>query len=191
VSTEAPFEPILHANIVGVFNLYEAARKHGVKRIVFASSNHVTGFYRQDQTIDTRVPVRPDGYYGLSKAFGENLAQFYFDRYGIETVSLRIGSSFAEPKDRRMLATFLSFDDLERLVIASLSAPTVAHTVIYGVSDNDLTWWDNTPARHVGYRPLDSSETFRAAIEARQPSIDPTQPAAVHQGGGFVTQGPF
>ena len=191
ISTENAFEPILEANIRGAFHIYEGARIHGTKRIVFASSNHVTGFYKQSQTIDTTVPVRPDGYYGLSKAFGENLAQFYFDRYGIETVSLRIGSSFAEPKDRRMLATFLSFDDLERLVIASLSAPAVAHTVIYGMSDNDLTWWDNTPARHVGYRPLDSSEPFRAAVEARQPTIDTTQPAAVHQGGGFVTQGPF
>ena len=93
------------------YNLYEAARKHGVKRIVFASSNHVTGFYRQDEVISPHDPMRPDGFYGLSKAFGENLAQLYLDRYGIETVSLRIGSSFAEPKDRRMLATWMSFDD--------------------------------------------------------------------------------
>jgi uronate dehydrogenase len=99
VSVEGPFEPILQANIIGTFNLYEAARKHHVRRVVFASSNHVTGFYRQDSVIDTRAPVRPDGYYGISKAFGENIAQFYFDRYGVETVSLRIGSSFPEPKD--------------------------------------------------------------------------------------------
>jgi uronate dehydrogenase len=90
-----------------------------------------------------------------------------------------------------MLATFLSFDDLERLVLASLSAPVVGHTVIYGMSDNPLTWWDNTPAHHIGYRPRDSSEPFRPAVEARQPKIDPTQPAALYQGGGFVTKGPF
>ena len=191
VSVEGPFEPILQANIVGAYNLYEAARQHGVKRIVFASSNHVTGFYKQSETIDARMPVRPDGHYGLSKAFGENLAQFYFDRYGVETVSVRIGSSFAEPRDRRMLATYLSFDDLERLVVASLTAPVVGHTVIYGMSDNTTTWWDNTPARHIGYRPQDSSEPFRAAAEARQPTIDLTQPAARLQGGGFCTQGPF
>ena len=191
VSVEGPFEPILEANIVGVFHLYEAARIQGVKRIVFASSNHVTGFYKQSQTIDASMPVRPDGNYGVSKAFGENLAQFYFDRYGLETVSLRIGSSFAEPADRRMLATYLSFDDLERLVVASLTAPVVGHSIIYGMSDNSLTWWDNTPARHIGYRPQDSSEPFRAAIEARQPKIDFTQPAALHQGGGFVTKGPY
>ena len=118
--------------------------------------------------------MRPDGHYGLSKAFGENLSRFYFDRYGIETVCLRIGSSFPEPKDRRMLATWLSYDDLERLVVASLTTPVVGHSVVYGVSDNARTWWDNTPARHLGFRPQDSSEPFRAAIEARQPALDRT-----------------
>jgi len=191
ISVEGPFEPILQANIVGVYNLYEAARRHGVRRIVFASSNHVTGFYRQDEVVDPRAPMRPDGYYGLSKAFGENLSRFYFDRYGIETVCLRIGSSFPEPKDRRMLATWLSFDDLERLVVASLTAPVVGHSVIYGMSDNAVTWWDNTPARHVGYRPQDSSEPFRAAVEARQPHLDLDDPTVVRQGGGFVVKGPY
>jgi uronate dehydrogenase len=191
VSVEGPFEPILQANIVGVYNLYEAARRHRVKRIVFASSNHVTGFYRQDEVIDPRMPVRPDGYYGLSKAFGENLSRFYFDRYGIESVCLRIGSSFPEPKDRRMLATWLSFDDLERLVVASLMAPVVGHTIVYGMSDNATTWWDNTPARHIGYRPQDSSEPFRASREAAQPTLDREDPAVTYQGGAFVRTGPF
>ena len=191
ISVEGPFEPILQANIVGAYNLYEAARRHGVKRVVFASSNHVTGFYRQDEVIDSGAPMRPDGHYGLSKAFGENLAQYYFDRYGVETVSVRIGSSFPEPKDRRMLATWLSYDDLERLVVAALGAPLVGHTVIYGMSDNSTVWWDNTLARHVGYRPRDSSEPFRAAAEARQPHIDHGDRAALCQGGGFVTKGPY
>jgi len=191
ISTEGPFAPIVQANIVGVWNLYEAARRHGVRRIVFASSNHVTGFYRQDEVVSPLDPMRPDGHYGLSKAFGENLSRFYFDRYGIETVCLRIGSSFPAPKDRRMLATYLSYDDLERLVVASLTAPVVGHSVVYGVSDNARTWWDNTAARHLGFRPHDSSEPFRAAIEARQPPADPGDPAARFQGGAFVAQGPF
>lgn len=191
VSTEQPFEPILQANIIGAYHLYEAARVHGVKRIVFASSNHVTGFYRQDEVLDARAPLRPDGLYGLSKAFGENLAQFYFDRHGIETVSLRIGSSFPEPKDRRMLATWMSFDDLERLVVASLTAPVVGHSIIYGMSDNATTWWDNRLAKHIGYRPKDSSDVFRAAVEARQPTLDPADPAVLYQGGAFVRTGPF
>jgi uronate dehydrogenase len=191
ISVEGPWEPILQANIIGVYNLYEAARKHGVKRIVFASSNHVTGFYGQGETIDPTMPPRPDGYYGVSKAFGENLAQFYFDRYGIETVSVRIGSAFPEPKDRRMLATWLSYDDLERLVIASLRAPVVGHSVIYGMSDNTTTWWDNTPAKHIGYRPQDSSEPYRQAAEARQPTLDMTDPVTLLQGGAFVVKGPY
>ena len=191
VSVEAAFEPILQANILGVYNLYEAARKHGVKRVLFASSNHVTGFYRQDEVIDAGAPVRPDGLYGVSKAFGENLARFYFDRHGIETACLRIGSSFAEPKDRRMLATWMSFDDLERLVVSCLGAPVVGHSIVYGMSDNRTTWWDNTQARHLGYRPQDSSEPFRAAVEARQPVLDFNDPAVIYQGGAFVRTGPF
>ena len=191
VSVEGPFEPILQANIVGAYNLYEAVRRQRVKRVIFASSNHVTGFYRQDEVIDATMPMRPDGHYGLSKAFGENLAQFYFDRYGIETVSLRIGSSFPEPADRRMLATWMSYADLERLVVASLTAPVVGHSVIYGMSDNTTTWWDNTPAKHIGYRPQDSSEPFRAAALARQPVLDLNNPVTLYQGGGFVTKGPY
>jgi uronate dehydrogenase len=191
VSTEQTWESILDGNIVGMVNLYEAARHHGVKRIVFASSNHVTGFYRQDEVVSPRDPVRPDGFYGLSKCFGENLAQLYWDRFGIETVSLRIGSSFAAPKDRRMLATWMSFDDTERLIVAALTAPVVGHSIIYGMSDNATTWWDNTPARHVGYRPQDSSEVFRAEVEARQQTLDRHDPAVVYQGGAFVRTGPF
>ena len=191
ISVEGPFEPILQANVVGVWNLYEAARRHGTRRIVFASSNHVTGFYRQSETITPQDPVRPDGHYGLSKAWGENVARFYFDRYGIESVCLRIGSSFPEPKDRRMLATWLSYDDLERLVVAALTAPVVGFSIVYGMSDNSTTWWNNATAAHIGFRPKDSSEPFRAAAEARQPQIDRSDPAVVFQGGGFVVKGPY
>ena len=127
------------------------------------------------------MPMRPDGHYGLSKAFGENLAQFYCDQHGIETVSLRIGPSFPEPVDRRMLATWLSYDDLERRVVASLTAPIVGHSVVHGMGDNTTSWWSNTSAKHSGYRPLDSSERFRVALEARQPRTDPADPVAKFQ----------
>lgn len=191
ISVEGPFQPILQANILGVYNLYEAARKHGVKRVVFASSNHVTGFYRQDQTITADHPARPDGMYGLSKAFGEDLSRFYFDRYGIETACVRIGSSFAEPKDRRMLATWLSFDDLHRLITACLTTPVLGHSIVFGMSDNAVTWWDNSRARHIGYVPQDSSDIFRDAVYARTQAPDLTDPVALYQGGGFVVAGPF
>jgi len=191
VSVERPFEEVLPANIVGSYNLYEAARKQGVRRIVYASSSHVTGYYTQGEVITPQHPVRPDGYYGLSKVFGEGLAQFYFDRYGIETVSLRIGSCWPEPADRRMLASWLSYDDLERLIIAGLSAPVVGHSIIYGMSDNERVWWDNRSASHLGYRAKDSSESFRAAVEERHSQVDPSRPEIRFQGGGFVLIGPF
>ncbi|MEY4977566.1 MAG: hypothetical protein RIQ97_2761 [Pseudomonadota bacterium] len=190
VSTEQPWAPILAGNIIGMVNLYEAARLKGVRRIVFASSNHVTGFYRQNEVVDTRMPPKPDGFYGLSKAFGEDLAQLYWDRWGIETVSLRIGSSYPEPKDRRMLSTWLSYDDLERAIVAALTAPIVGHTILYGVSDNQSSWWDNRHAQHIGFRPQDSADAYRAEVEARQPQIDRQNPAAVFQGGAFVTAAP-
>lgn len=191
VSLEGPFEPILQANIVGMVNLYEAARAHGVRRIVYASSNHVTGYYRQSQTIGTDCAPRPDGYYGLSKAFGENLSRLYFDRYGIETACLRIGSAFPEPKDRRMLATWLSYDDLHRLISACLTTPVLGHSIIYGMSDNAVSWWDNSGARHVGYVARDSSDGFREAVYARTAQPDLNDPVVQFQGGGFVRMGPL
>jgi len=191
VSTEGPFGPILQANIVGAYHLYEAARQHGVKRIVFASSNHVTGYYSQGETITADDPPRPDGLYGLSKAFGEDLSRLYFDRWGIETACVRIGSSFAEPKDRRMLATWLSFDDLHRLITACLTTPVLGHSIIFGMSDNAVTWWDNRRARHIGYLPQDSADVFREAVYARTPAPDLSDPAARLQGGAFVRAGPF
>jgi uronate dehydrogenase len=190
VSTEHSFEDILGANICGVFHIYEAARRHGVKRVIFASSNHVIGFYKQDEVIDAHSPRRPDSYYGLSKSYGEDVATFYFDRYGIETVSIRIGSSFPEPQNRRMMSTWLSFGDLTHLIERALYAPNVGHTVVYGASDNKNVWWDNRYATALGYVPKDTSEVFRDKIEA-QPMPAADDPAMVYQGGAFVAAGPF
>jgi len=190
VSTEQPWAPILASNIVGMVNLYEAARLQGTKRIVFASSNHVTGFYRQDEVIDNKMPPKPDGFYGLSKAFGEDVAELYWARWGIETVSIRIGSALSAPKDRRMLSTWISLDDLERLVVSALTAPIVGHTIIFGMSDNQTSWWDNTHAKHIGYRALDSSDVFRHEVEAHQPHIERHDKVTLFQGGAFVKIAP-
>jgi uronate dehydrogenase len=191
ISVEGPFEPILQSNIVGVYNLYESARRNAVPRIVFASSNHVTGFHRQSDRIDAETPMRPDGLYGVSKCFGENLSRFYFDRYGIETVCLRIGSSFPEVRDRRMLSTFLSYDDLVELVRCALFADSPGHTVIYGMSNNTAGWWDNSKASHIGFSARDSADVQRPRVEAQVPALDPADPAAIYQGGSFVRAGPF
>ncbi|MFO2463517.1 NAD(P)-dependent oxidoreductase [Pseudomonas sp. 15FMM2] len=190
ISVERAFEEILEANIRGTFHIYEAARKNAIKRVVFASSNHVTGFYPQDVELDAHVPRRPDGYYALSKAYGEDLAAFYFHRYGIETVSLRIGSSFPQPRNQRMLATWLSHADLDRLVVRALLARDVGHSVVYGVSANRDRWWSNRHAEHLGFVPLDSSEAFRAQIE-RQPKPATDDPDNLFQGGAFTAAGPF
>ena len=191
VSTEAPWAAVLPPNIIGLYNLYEGARKQGVQRIVFASSNHATGFYKQSETIGVDAAPRPDGFYGLSKAFGEDISRFYFDRYGIETACLRIGSSFPEPVDRRMLASWLSYDDLYRLITACLTTPVLGHSIIYGMSDNSVTWWTNDKARHIGYKPQDSADGFREAIYAKTAAPDLTDPAVQYQGGGFVKKGPY
>ncbi|WP_397453302.1 NAD-dependent epimerase/dehydratase family protein [Pseudomonas sp. NA-150] len=190
VSVERPFEEILGANICGVFHIYEAARRHNVKRVIFASSNHVIGFHKQDQRLDAHSLRRPDSYYGLSKSYGEDVASFYFDRYGIETVSIRIGSSFSEPQNRRMMSTWLSFGDLTQLLECALYTPNVGHTVVYGVSDNQNVWWDNTFAAHLNYKAQDTSEVFREQVEA-QPMPAADDPSMVYQGGAFVASGPF
>jgi uronate dehydrogenase len=190
VSVERPFEEILNANIKGVFHVYEGARRHGVKRVVFASSNHVVGFHKQGELLDADCLRRPDSYYGLSKSYGEDLSRFYFDRYGIESACLRIGSSFPEPRDRRMLVTWLSYRDFTELVRCCLFAPRLGHTIVYGVSNNRDKWWDNSKAAHIGFHPQDSSEPYRTKIEA-EPPVDPREPASQFQGGTFVQAGPF
>ncbi len=191
VSTEQPWGLILQANIIGLYNLYEAARIHGVKRIVFASSNHVMGFYRQSDVVDALSPPRPDGLYGVSKAFGEDLSRMYFERWGIETACVRIGSCLPEPRDRRMLASWISHDDMHRLITACLTTQVLGHSIIYGTSDNSVSWYDNRLAHHIGYRPKDSSDMFREAVFARTPEPDLSDPAMQFQGGAFVKAGPF
>jgi len=190
MSVERPFEEILEANVKGVFHLYEAARRRGVKLIVLASSNHVTGFYRQDEGIDASARKRPGDDYGLSESFGKGMAQLYFDRYGIETVRIRVGSVFPEPKDRRMMATWTGNDDFHDLLKRALFAPAVGHAIVFSVSAIAYTWWDNREATRPGFQPHDSSEQLRDKIEAMpRPAVD--DPAAMLQGGAFTAVGPF
>ena len=195
ISLEAPFEKILHSNIEGAYRLYEAAREEGVRRIVFASSNHAVGFTPRPSASDPLIPVgtphRPDTYYGLSKAFGEDLAQLYWDRYGIETVSVRIGSCFPEPSTVRMLSIWMSPADGARLFHAALTAEGVGHTVVHGSSANTRLWWDLSAARALGYEPQDDSEPYAAQLIAEQGELDPDNPDHARLGGQFCTQPPM
>lgn len=194
ISLEAPFEKILRAHIEGTYHLYEAARAEGVRRVVFASSNHAVGFTPRPREGDPLIPVgtprRPDTYYGLSKGFGEDLAQLYWDRYGIETVSVRIGSCFMEPSTVRMLSVWLSPGDGARLFHAALTAEGVGHTVVHGSSANTRLWWDLSTARALGYDPQDDSEQFAEKLVAEQGELDPDDPAHACLGGPFVTDPP-
>jgi uronate dehydrogenase len=190
ISVEAPFDAILAANIVGTANLYEAVYKNGVKRVVFASSNHAIGFYKQTDVIDADDPVRPDTMYGVSKCFGENLSRYYYDRFGIETVCIRIGSSFAEPQSARMLVTYLSYDDLVESLRCSLMTARVGHTILFGMSDNPAKWWDNRKAGHLGFVAKDSSTRFNDLFppSGNYPAADDI--GATYQGGPFILNGP-
>ncbi len=186
---ERPWDEVLTGNIRGSYHIYEGARKAGVPRVVYASSVHAIGYHRLSDHIDTNAPHRPDGLYGLSKCFAEDLGRLYWDKFGIETVALRIFSSFPEPADRRMLWSWLSFDDCVRLVTAALTAPGVGFTVSFGTSDNALKPLDNRLAGHLGFHPQDNTERYRAALEERTPRPDPRDPAVQHLGGWFLHLG--
>ncbi|WEH18942.1 NAD(P)-dependent oxidoreductase [Streptomyces sp. VNUA24] len=195
ISLEASFEKILAANIEGTYNLYEAARAEGVPRIVFASSNHAVGFtprpLGEDPPIPVDTPHRPDTFYGLSKSFGEDLAQLYWDKYGLETVSVRIGSCFPEPTSVRMLSLWMSPADGARLFHAALTAEHVGHTVVYGSSANTRLWWDLSTARALGYDPQDDSEPYAEKLIAEQGELDPENVAHANLGGHFVSDPPI
>lgn len=190
ISTEAPFADIMQANILGVANLYEAVHKAGVKRVVFASSNHAVGYYRTTDMIDADMPTRPDSMYGVSKCFGESLSRYYYDRFGIETVCLRIGSSFPVPANRRMLTTYFSYDDLVECLRCCLFAPRIGHTIAFGVSDNRGKWWDNRLAGHLGFRARDNSDKFMHLFPDSAEYPDPDDVTTIYQGGKFLLDGP-
>ena len=191
ISIEDTFEKILQTNIRGTYNVFEAARKAGKPRILFASSNHAIGFHTRETRLDATSPQRPDSLYGVSKCFGEALGSYYYDKFGVENVCVRIGSCFPEPKDRRMLATWLSGADFVRLIKSVAEAARVGHTIVYGASANREQWWDNRHAAFLGWTPQESSEPFRQKVEAATPRPDPDDPAVRYQGGGFAAAGHF
>lgn len=191
VSVEDRFDKICASNIVGVHNLYEAARAHGMPRILMASSNHAIGFYRQDEKIDAHAPQKPDGWYGISKCFAESVASMYFNKFGQETALLRIGTCLPAPTDRRQLSTWLSHDDFVALAQRVFTAPRLGCPVIFGASDNDASWWDNRHSDYLGWRPKDNAAAFADAMEAASPRPAPTAPEAVYQGGKFTTDPVF
>ncbi len=185
IGDEDDFETLLGPNFIGAYNIWEAAHRKGVRRVIYASSIHAVGMYPKNRTIGIDVPHRPDTFYGLAKCFAEDLGRMYWEKRGLESVCMRI-CSCAQVTNARALGTWLSYDDLIHLVERSIDTPVVAFTVVYGVSDNDRSAHDNTGARHLGFRPKDNAERFAAQILAEAPDADPHDPALACHGGPFA-----
>jgi uronate dehydrogenase len=165
IPTEASFDELLGPNIIGTFNVFEAARQGGAKRIVFASSTHATGFYPSGESLTGREPARPDTLYGVTKAYGEALGSLYADKFGLEVICIRIGWFTERPRQVGGLATWLSPADAVRLFAACLSGPAVGFRVVYGASANTRLNWDLSPARALGYEPQDDAERYAGEVE--------------------------
>lgn len=181
ISTERPWADIIGPNILGVVNIFEAARRQG-QRVVFASSNHTIGYYPRGQDLTITDPPRPDGYYGLSKVWGEMLGRMMYDKHGLESVHLRIGSAIHQPTEARHLSTWLSFDDLLAAVLAAIEAQAVGHAVIWAVSANSAGWWRGDDAARIGFVAKDN-----AADHAPLPIRD-SMIAQRYQGSSFAAQ---
>lgn len=186
IGDEAPWDDILQSNIIGAYNVWEAAYRLGVRRVVYASSVHAVGMYPKFPAIGLDTPHRPDTYYGLAKCFAEDLASLYWDKRGVEAVCMRIFSC-AQVTNPRAVGTWLSYDDLIQLVQRSIDTPVTGFTTVYGISNNDRAPVDNAQAAHLGYRPKDNAEVFAAQMFAQAGPMDPQDKAHTCIGGPFAT----
>jgi len=168
IPDESTWQKIRDMNIEGCYNVFEAARRAGVRRVVFASSNHVVGFHRRDRMIDDTVEPRPDSRYGVSKVFGEALGRLYADKHGMSVACMRIGSFRPDdtPTAPRHLYTWISHGDMVQLARRCIDAPDYHFIVVYGVSNNARNRWSNANTRALGFRPQDDAETHAAKIAA-------------------------
>jgi uronate dehydrogenase len=185
---EAPWERILDTNIDGTYKVFEAARRAGVPRVVFASSNHAVGFHTPDEyPLGEDIPTLPDTYYGVSKVAGEALGALYHHRYGLDVVSVRILTCFPKPQDERALATWLSPDDCGRLFEACLTAQSPGYRVVYGVSANTRGGWVSLEgAAALGYSAKDDAEAYAQEVLAERGELPPDDPILRYLGGDFT-----
>jgi len=184
-SVERPLTEIIENNLVALHAVYEGARRHRVKRIVFASSNHAIGMHDVAQPLDLSCDFRPDGFYGLSKMWGEGLARLYWDKHGIESVCVRIGSAIERPTEFRHLSTWFGLEDLMQFTMACITTPAVGFLRAWGVSNNTRSWWTPTACARLGYQPRQNAEDFAAEILARDNPLDAI--GRHHQGGSFAS----
>jgi uronate dehydrogenase len=194
---EAPLAQILEANVQGTQAVLDAALRRGIRRVVLASSNHAVGMWERsgDDNLEVDIRPRPDTFYGVAKVAAEALGQLYADRFGLEVVSLRIGTCRTAPRNRRELGTWLSPGDAARLFDASLSGQVSGHVIAYGLSANTRGWWDLSTARALGYKPQDDAEAFADLIPAegsgRRPRTGVEPPPAPERVGGPFTSIPL
>ena len=181
---EDTWDKILPNNIVGTWNVFEAARRQGVRRVIYASSHHAVGFYRRERDIDQTVVPRPDGIYGVSKVFGEAAGRLFADKHGLSVACLRIGAFRDKPTDRRLLYVWLSPRDAVQLVRCCIDAPDYHFLVVYGISDNARSRYRNVGVEFVGYRPQDKAEDYAADI-MRSPDTEDAISRQFH--GGMYT----
>jgi uronate dehydrogenase len=186
-SVEGPWDTILQANIIGCYNLFEAARRHRVERVVFASSNHAVGFYPRQRRIGVDAALRPDSRYGVSKAFGEAVAALYAFKHGLRVTCIRIGNFGDAPVDRRRLSIWIAPQDLLQLIRIGLEHPDVRHEIFYGASDNARGWWDNSAAFRLGYRPQYRAEDHSAEALAADAKLPADAVGAWYQGGPYCS----
>lgn len=186
IADEAPFEELLGPNFIGAYNVWESAFRHGMRRVVYASSIHAVGMYPKNEFIGTDVAHRPDTFYGLAKCFAEDLGRMYWEKRGLESVHLRI-LSCAQVTNARALGSWLSYGDLVHLVERAIDTPVTGFTVVYGVSNNDRAPVDNSAAHFLGYRPKDNAEQFAAKILAEMPAPDAADPGQMCHGGPFAS----
>lgn len=182
--TEAPWPVIRAANLEGTFQVFEAARRHGVRRVVYASSNHAVGFTPVEGELAADIPARPDTLYGVSKIFGEALGRYYTDRYALQIACLRIGTFAAAPPDQRALSTWLSPADCTRLVDACLRSANLTYSIVWGVSANTRRAWSLAAGEALGYFPADDAELYAASLPDAQ-----SYPSDAYVGGGFTAEG--
>lgn len=183
LADEDDFHDLAEINIVGTYHVFEAARRAGARRVVYASSNRATGFYSTDTLLDASMPPRPDGLYGVSKVAGEALGRLYADKFGLEVAALRIGSFEPTPQDQRQLSTWLSPADCLAAFLAAMTAPELSYAVFYAVSRNTRRWWDLADGQALGFDPSDDAEDH---APRSSPSATKTS-GSVPQGGPYTT----